>query len=525
MKIANPIFKIISAVVLFVFTTTTISWSAPDLCLRQLSASERGIGSPARPLPPRWTFKEVRNLFSNAFWDAQELVNGRHNSKAAVLLVTPLIITGVATLLTVGIWFIALVFNKYYNVPGAEYWWVPLPTIIVLGIIVFLIPIFLMPYTLVKEIQSRNRPVPVRSTYVPLPAPVRPPRPVARPAPMMGISPFYDMRSVPGMSLANVTCYEQSASSTGRAVVFTRTAPVKMTHWVDPQAAAYDYMTHAVYRKLAEQTGREYKPRPGRALPGIILDGNARGYVLLCSSFNSNWTAPNQFLIIDGKLVRKPDGARGIFQPVYEPLNGYYTVFSLDQGRMLKVHIDNNNFDNPGGVQEAMSVIPILKDGQPVQVRPRSPGQPARADEWAIFDAQKAVDEVAASFSLVGTRDEDGATVFLHMSGSITIEALRDVAISLLGLKDAGLLSGSADVQQYVRNPKGSLPSEYAKNVVGRSRPRPWVDSHQEDNTRRNLGAAVRITVDATKLRTAPMAVSGGATDEARTATLPQTNI
>ncbi|MFH1858013.1 MAG: DUF4954 family protein [Candidatus Omnitrophota bacterium] len=180
--------------------------------------------------------------------------------------------------------------------------------------------------------------------------------------------------------------------------------------------------------------------------------------------------AENGFMIADGALIRKGDGARGVTEERYTPLNGNFSVFVLDgRPRVQKVTIRDNALLTKG-IQFALSGPPLLVGGEDVsqlmQERDVAGDRPAQGDEVA-WDPKT----VTSAFSAIGVR-ADGKIVLLSMRGDPEKQDepfVQDVAALLkeLGVKDAILLGGSADTQQYlIEDPEPFLTAKPRKGSM-----------------------------------------------------------
>ncbi|MCX5715577.1 MAG: hypothetical protein NTV07_01705 [Candidatus Omnitrophica bacterium] len=288
---------------------------------------------------------------------------------------------------------------------------------------------------------------------------------------------------VKGVSKSVIEFKEGELKARGRVVMLEKGATT-IEQFVDPEATKYDCMIYTPYRGYVSK-GFTYKPRPGKTLPQIVEENRNKGNKVLIfasNGFNSNWMMPNQFVIQDGELVRKPNGVRGIWQKTYEPLNGPYTVFTLDTGMMMTVAIANNQLESKE-TTEAVSVVPILRGGKEVEIQLRKgPEEPPRGDEWIFATNPEEIEKKGAALSCIGTR-KDGSIVILNMIGNINIKGLISAMLDL-DVVDAGLLGGSADVQQYIAGDEEPY-------IIASERDKPA--ERREGVPVRNLGAAILI--------------------------------
>ncbi len=295
----------------------------------------------------------------------------------------------------------------------------------------------------------------------------------------------------PGLSTRDITFANTKKAKTrrkvtGRAVIFNL-REFLVRFWSNEPARKLDYIKFGLSQGIVDEFNEKHadeikagtrpkmtaRARPGKTLAGIVADlGKKYGRPLCASNGNSpGWTLANGFLIADGKLIAKDVcGAR---QNEYEPLDGEYTVFCFDADKvgLRTVTIRNGKLINKENIQMAISALPILVDEGDKEPRMVFPKQSINEDgevvspkgDEAFFDA---VTENAA-FSAIGI-NEEGEVVLVHMMGEPGREIfLGEMAYIMheLGCKNACILGGSADVQQYVLT-DGEVPKYEAEERV-----------------------------------------------------------
>lgn len=189
------------------------------------------------------------------------------------------------------------------------------------------------------------------------------------------------------------------------------------------------------------------------------------------NSHQANLYQPAGFLIVGGNLKRKADGKRGLFQEVYQPLEGEHTVLVLDPPEkrgVRKITIRDGDLV-PEGILHAINGPPLLvvENGEAVdksgEIRP-APEVKWIKDDGTILEnweegAKRYVldwrpdtvgwdpQNTATSFSAVGMNSK-GYLVSVAMIGKVSA---ADMAATLkeLGAQEAILLGGSQDVHQW----------------------------------------------------------------------------
>lgn len=200
------------------------------------------------------------------------------------------------------------------------------------------------------------------------------------------------------------------------------------------------------------------KPRMGLSVRGYVELVKDTRPLVASNGLQGDLYNPTSFIIAEGKLIHK-EGARGVHQERYEPMNGDYSVFVLGPDpRVAKVRIENNELKTKN-ILFAFQGPPLLIDGRDVtdqirqqQIIPEGEGLkrlPQRNDEVSWHPTQD-----TAAFSAIGVM-RDGRMVLLSMKGDPDQEGellVKDLAQILLKLevKDSLALGGSGDVQQYL---------------------------------------------------------------------------
>jgi len=260
-----------------------------------------------------------------------------------------------------------------------------------------------------------------------------------------------------GVRIQDVEISQENRWAKGRALVFNPKKPeVSLYH--NPEALDWDLMTSDINA-----------PEPGgKSLQKIVEIERAalakKGQTLIAASnsLQSNFKGAPQFLIVEGELIRKHDGVRSIAESVYHPLSGMYAVLVLDKNRpsIRRVSVANNTLLDID-IENAIAGPELVVDGQDVSDRirlstdERGPNPTGCTNDLLDWDPR----QVRASFSAIGIK-EDGSIVMLSIAGdpglypNITEITISDLAEAMLGLdvKDAILLGGSGDVQQWVKD-------------------------------------------------------------------------
>ncbi|MBI2870975.1 MAG: carbon storage regulator [Candidatus Omnitrophica bacterium] len=196
--------------------------------------------------------------------------------------------------------------------------------------------------------------------------------------------------------------------------------------------------------------------------------GRDKDVLVVSGALQSSFRDPNGFIIRNGQLIRKPDGVRGRHQEKYEPLNGLYTVFVLDEDRpgVEIVYIAKNallkNTRVSREIQRAISGPVITWQGANVTEDLWIAHPPRRKNE-VTWDPEK----TRASFSAIGTFPNNQIAL-VHLYGNkdkapeLTVSEFAD-ALLKLGVQDSILLEGSAGAQYWVHGdlePRMAQPKE-----------------------------------------------------------------
>jgi hypothetical protein len=232
----------------------------------------------------------------------------------------------------------------------------------------------------------------------------------------------------------------------GRVVIFNPEAS-QFNLYLNDESSFYDFSTHAVSKKFAQQRNLIFKEFPGKTV-GEIVDQTGAAFAI--NGHQGNFYLPNTLHIQDGRLIIK--NAPGVGQNSHQALNGDYLFFVLDRGHYGLVDLTIND-DKPvgdiSGVKTAITGPVLLRQGKDVS-REIKQAVPAVGQQEITWDKTKD----SHAFSLLG-KDTQGRLVFLTMAGDPAKgEAMLEdmvAAARKFDLVDAILLGTSGDAQQFVQ--------------------------------------------------------------------------
>jgi len=246
---------------------------------------------------------------------------------------------------------------------------------------------------------------------------------------------------------------------------------VKIVSWYNEDILNRSYPEDDLGELMGTFPDDPGNPFPGLPLSEIVeankltkIEGVPYKLIYAMNSFQSNFWQPLGFLIVDGKLIRKADGALGLNESrtkKYEPINGEFTVFVIsgDQRGIRKVTIKNNQLQTKG-VSHAISGPALLKDGRDLsgQIREAKKSRPETEPfvrDWEPDKVGWDPEVTKTSFSAIGLSSER-QFIFLSVFGNsgfggkdfsegVDVRMMAQIMQSL-GAKDALHLGGSADV-------------------------------------------------------------------------------
>ncbi len=208
-------------------------------------------------------------------------------------------------------------------------------------------------------------------------------------------------------------------------------------------------------------------------------------------AFNSHqghfWEA-STLLVINGVLVMKAEGKRGIQQEQYQPLSGPFWVLSFDSDNpgVFRIELKEGKSENPLPVQNGLSGPPLLMNGQSMLEQLRFNRRPALEGNdlgWRAIDHQLAMTCYGYTaggelviLQLIGNPDDS-------VRKEPTLFQVVDI-LEKLGIRDAVLGGTSGDVQRY---------SVFDNPSVVRSRGRRGSGFQKAFPNGRPLGTAVLI--------------------------------
>ena len=200
-----------------------------------------------------------------------------------------------------------------------------------------------------------------------------------------------------------------------------------------------------------------------------------------CNTIQTNFVRGNGFVIVDGKLIHKPEGAIALDGEQYLPLDGTYScmIISPDPPVVKNLNIIKNILREKNNISLAISGPQIISNGKNVveriPVRTKERGQTVLNEiNYSPFDDR-------TSFTAFGITDGGMLIAVSMFSGNyvekgnlITFNAQTSKGITMnemanllieLGAKEGIAGGGSGDTQQYIRD-KGtwiSMPRFQAK--------------------------------------------------------------
>ncbi|MBI1953359.1 MAG: DUF4922 domain-containing protein [Candidatus Omnitrophica bacterium] len=270
-------------------------------------------------------------------------------------------------------------------------------------------------------------------------------------------------------AIRSVTLRTGTQQASGQ-VFLVDSRQVQVVSWFNPEILDQDLPGDTLPQMLGDPALSDDQ-LPGRHFQEIIEEGRgsaeeeqAPRLIYASNSFQSNFWQPLGLLIVDGRLIRKTDKKRGLFQSEYRPLDGRFTVFvlaPLERLGLETVEIKNNQLVT-GGISHAISGPALLRNGELVAdqieeaevIKRDERGRPLGLD-WRPDRVGWNPKTTQASFSAIGI-DPAGKLIFLSMFGERMGERLSGVTVhqlaSLLkelGARDALLLGGSQDVNQW----------------------------------------------------------------------------
>lgn len=193
-----------------------------------------------------------------------------------------------------------------------------------------------------------------------------------------------------------------------------------------------------------------------------------------CNTIHTNFVRGNGFVIADGKLIHKPEGAIAIDGEKYLPLDSTYScmILSPDPPAVKNLIIKKNILQKKNDINLAISGPQIVSKGKnvvtQVPVRTKENGQTVGNEiNYSPFDDRtsftafgitiEGVLIAVSMFSGDSVQKGDLVTFKAQKNKGITINEMANLLIEL-GAKDGIAGGGSGDTQQYIRD-KGTWVS------------------------------------------------------------------
>ena len=218
-------------------------------------------------------------------------------------------------------------------------------------------------------------------------------------------------------------------------------------------------------------------PNYGTSIPNLIDRKKRNGLdipedelnlcLFACNTIHTNFVRGNGFVIVDGKLIHKPQGAIALDGEKYLPLDGTYNcmILSPNPPVVKNLSIMKNILQEKNNISLAISGPQIVSKGknivERIPVRIKEHGQTIGNEiNYSPYDDR-------ASFTAFGITDEGTLIAVSMFSGNsvqkgdlVTFKAEKDKGITLnemanllieLGARDGIAGGGSGDTQQFIK--------------------------------------------------------------------------
>jgi hypothetical protein len=236
-------------------------------------------------------------------------------------------------------------------------------------------------------------------------------------------------------------------------------------------------VNNEIIQRSFHPAGLGYQPpevKSGESLPDWLKNQSTRGMlpILACNALHTNFVRGNGFVMMDGRLVCKPQGTIPIDGDQHEPLEGMFTAlvlypdraqvrnFTFRQGALLGHPPHEQTISGPLIVDQGQ----ITTGAVPVRLPPQgqtvgneinfSPDDPAIRTSFTAFGignmGQLLVVSIFAGRPRRLSRQRDRIMFQPSTGDGLTLYEMADLMIHL-GANQAILGGGSGDTQQFVR--------------------------------------------------------------------------
>ncbi len=183
-------------------------------------------------------------------------------------------------------------------------------------------------------------------------------------------------------------------------------------------------------------------PNYGVSIPNLIdqkkqyiSENELKRCLFACNTIHTNFVRGNGFVIVDGKLIHKPEGAIALDGEQYLPLDGMYNclVLSPHPPAVKNLTINKNSFHGKNNISLAISGPQIVSNGknvvERVPVRTKEYGQTIGNEiNYSPFDDR-------TSFTAFGITDK-GTLIVVSMFSGNSVQK-RDLVIFKAAKKKA----------------------------------------------------------------------------------------
>jgi hypothetical protein len=243
---------------------------------------------------------------------------------------------------------------------------------------------------------------------------------------------------------------------------------------VDAQIYIFkDLVNHNFYAVGKSSSPR--LPNYGVSIPNLIdqkkqyiSEDELKRCLFACNTIHTNFVRGNGFVIVDGKLIHKPEGAIALDGEQYLPLDGTYScmIISPDPLAVKNLTINKNSIQGKNNISLAISGPQIVSNGKNVvkrvPVRTKEHGQTVGNEiNYSPFHDR-------TSFTAFGITDKGTLIVVSMFSGNsvqkgdlvifkaaknkgITVNEMANLLIEL-GAEEGIAGGGSGDTQQYIKD-------------------------------------------------------------------------
>lgn len=189
--------------------------------------------------------------------------------------------------------------------------------------------------------------------------------------------------------------------------------------------------------------------------------------LVACNTVHTNFVRGNGFVISEGKLIHKPDGAIGIDGKEYISLNGRYDCLILAPlpAKVHSVLIEKNRLRSDSAIELAISGPQIIKHRcstvQCIPVRTRHRGQTIGNEinyspyydrtSFTCFGITGGGELIILSMFAGDAHEQSGHRYYVSQPNvGITLNEMAELLIQL-GAEEAIAGGGSGDTQQYIK--------------------------------------------------------------------------